>query len=82
MRVKSWRSRWLSELFAEEVLDDVLVEGLVVAVGDHLAGFGLVKGAGFLDEFQEGAAAVVEMGEPVFDFGGAGGAAQRGCALY
>ena len=50
------------------MFDDVLVEGLVVAVGNHLARLGFVEGADFPDEFQKGPAAVVEVREPMLDF--------------
>ena len=35
--------------------------------------FGLVEGAGFINQLKEGAAAVVEMGQPMFNFRGAEG---------
>src|SRR2546426_267413 len=67
------RSSAKSAVSSQKVLDDHLVEGLVIAVGDQLAGAGFVEGLGFLHQTQKGAAAVGEMIEPMFDFGGAEG---------
>src|SRR5579883_3266818 len=62
---------WKTNLFAEQMLDDVLVERLVIPVGDHLARLGFIVAARFLHELEEGAAAVVEMREPMLNLGGA-----------
>src|SRR5437763_7016705 len=46
-----------------------LVKGGVVAVGDEFLGFLFVEAASFFEQTQEGAAAVVEMGQPMLDLG-------------
>jgi len=46
---------------AHQVFEDHLVEVLVIPIGDEGAGFGFVVGAGFGEEGEEGATAVVEV---------------------
>ena len=53
------------------MFDDHLVERLVVAIGDERFGGGIIEAASFLDQTLEGAAAVVEVSQVVFWFGGA-----------
>ena len=55
------------------MLDHHLIECLVIALGDQLLRGFVIEAAGLLDEPQEGAAAVVEMREPVLVLGGAEG---------
>src|SRR6266496_2669951 len=52
------------------MLDDHLVERGVIALGNQGLGFLLVKRAHLLQQFQEGGAAVLQMSEPMLDFGG------------
>src|SRR5205814_8327754 len=61
------------DLLSQQMLDHHLVERLVVALGNELPGFGIVEAAGFHDQLQEGATAVVQVRNPMLDFGGAEG---------
>ena len=63
----------LSVGFPHQMLQDHLVEGLVIAVGDELLGLLFVEGPRLLDQKLERPAAVVQMREPVLDLGGAEG---------
>src|SRR5436305_1942266 len=53
------------------MFDHHLVKRLVIAPGNESPGLGLVEGAHFLDQTKESSAAVLQMTEPVFHFGGA-----------
>src|SRR5436190_22298456 len=58
-------------LLAQQMLDHHLIEFLIVALRDQLLGFPFVERAGFCDQLRKGATAVVEVGQPMLDSGGA-----------
>src|SRR5579871_3821284 len=62
-----------TRLFAEQMLDHHLVEILVIPRRDQFGRALLVKGTGLGQQLHEGAAAVVQMSQPMFRLGSAEG---------
>lgn len=58
---------------AEKMLNNHPIEAGVVAIGDELVGPFVVERSGLLEQVKESAAAVLEMRQPMLDFGRAEG---------
>ena len=65
------RCRQLNSSAAHQVFENELIEPGIIAVGDKVLSFVFIESANLFEEAQESAAAVVEVGKPVFDFCGA-----------
>src|SRR5438105_387917 len=62
-----------SSLMAHQMFQHHLIQRGIVAIGDKIAGLFFVKTARFLEESQESSAAVIQVREPMLDFGRAEG---------
>src|SRR6266446_4950753 len=52
------------------MIEDQLVQGGIISIGDKLLGLVVIEGPDFFDQAQEGAPTIVQMGEPMLYFGG------------